>query len=467
MARTPISRPGRPARPGAPTSPLLTRLLAAALLAAALPGLLAGCAGGFGQGEPLSPQADCARRGVPQPAPVPREFSKTLLPTYRLAPGDTVLVEPARFDTPLRFPADQPVQPDGTIDLGRFGRVAVAGMTVKEVEELVALRIDRVAERDENLAQAIEDDPMGVEVNVRLIDPRGSVYYVLGAVQTPGVFQLAGRETVLDAILTAGGLLDGAKKCDIILSRPSVPGDCRTVLPVCYDHLVQMGDSTTNYQILPGDRIFVPAKGCKDTLGELFGADDGCNLCACHPQYGCGPDVKPCPTPVRYAAMCPDATGMSVMDFLGNPIEGFRELTAPPAPSPATGAEAAGAEGEPVPAPAPEPIDPTEVPEDAPAGDAPADDDDAEGAGEAPAAAPAPPAVAPPAVAPPEAGDDEDATPKTDPSAPGAGADDEADPDPLRIDGIPDDFAAAGRVVLPAAPAWDVNALPTLDAEGF
>ena len=464
MARTPISRPGRSTRPGAPTSPLLTRLLVVALLAAALPGLLTGCAGGVGRGEPLSPQADCARRGVPQPVPVPREFSKTLLPTYRLAPGDTVLVEPARFDTPLRFPADQPVQPDGTIDLGRFGRVAVAGMTVKEVEELVAVRIDRVAERDENLARAIADDPMGVEVNVRLIDPRGSVYYVLGAVQTPGVFQLAGRETVLDAILTAGGLLDGAKKCDIILSRPSIPGDCRTVLPVCYDHLVQMGDSTTNYQILPGDRIFVPAKGCKDTLGELFGADDGCDLCACHPQFGCGPDVKPCPTPVRYAAMCPDATGMSVMDFLGNPIEGFRELTAPPAPSPATGAEGA-ADGEPQPAPAPEPIDPTEVPEDAPADDNAADDNAAaEDVGAEPVA---PPAVAPPVIDPPVAGDDGDAAPQTAPTAPEAGADDEADPDPLRIDGIPDDFAAAGRVTLPAAPAWDADVVPTLDAEGF
>ena len=294
MARMPSAHPGRTSRPGSRTPSLPARRLptwrgslrTAALLALALGTLgTSGCAGGggiFSRADPLTPQADMARRGVPQPAQVPREFAKTVLPTYRLAPGDTILVEPARFDTPLRFPTDQPVQPDGTVDLGRFGRVVVAGMSINEVEDLVARRVADVADRDETLAEAIEEDPSGAEVNVRLIDPNGSVFYVLGAVQTPGVFPLAGRETVLDAILTAGGLTDGAKKCDIILSRPSVPADCRTVLPVCYDHLVQMGDSTTNYQILPGDRIFVPTRGCQDNVREFFG-QKGCDLCRCSP----------------------------------------------------------------------------------------------------------------------------------------------------------------------------------------
>src|SRR5262249_46600399 len=73
-----------------------------------------------------------------------------------------------------------------------------------------------------------------------------------------------GRETVLDALLIAGGLNDRASRRHIILSRPSHPADCRTVLPVCYDQIVQLGDTTTNYQIMPGDRIFVPSRSAWD-----------------------------------------------------------------------------------------------------------------------------------------------------------------------------------------------------------
>ena len=409
MARTPSPRSGRRDRPTRFTSSSHARRLgrlALLTLAAALPAFsLTGCAGGgFGAADPLTPQADCARRSVPLPAAVPREFAKTLLPTYRLAPGDTVLVEPANFDTPLRFPADQPVQPDGTIDLGRFGRVPVAGMSVAEVEELVARRVQLVADRDEALAEAIEKDPTGAEVNVRLIDPAGSVYYVLGAVNAPGVYQLAGRETVLDAILTAGGLADNAKRCDIVLSRPSVPHDCRTVLPVCYDNLVQCGDSATNYQVLPGDRIFVPAKGCKDTMRELFGCDKGCDLCACHPQFPCGSDAKACPTPTRYAALCPDAAGVRTLDFLGLPGLGGGDV--PPAPAPPTTGTDGGEGNDDVPAPAPAPLpvddatapnlnapnlDAPEMPADVPATD-PADAP-AETETEQPIEIPAPPEI--------------------------------------------------------------------------
>jgi protein involved in polysaccharide export with SLBB domain len=79
---------------------------------------------------------------------------------------------------------------------------------------------------------------------------------------------LNGRETVLDGILIAGGLNDRASRRDIIVSRPTRPGDCRVVLPVCYREIVQLGDTTTNYQLLPGDRIFVPSKSSwEDLLG--------------------------------------------------------------------------------------------------------------------------------------------------------------------------------------------------------
>jgi polysaccharide export outer membrane protein len=31
-------------------------------------------------------------------------------------------------------------------------------------------------------------------------------------------------------------------------------------LPICYNDIVQVGDTSTNYQLAPGDRIFVPTR---------------------------------------------------------------------------------------------------------------------------------------------------------------------------------------------------------------
>ena len=60
--------------------------------------------------------------------------------------------------------------------------------------------------------------------------------------------------------IAAGGLTDRASRRNIILSRPTAPEGCRIVIPICYREIVQLGDTSTNYQIAPGDRIFVPTR---------------------------------------------------------------------------------------------------------------------------------------------------------------------------------------------------------------
>ena len=94
-------------------------------------------------------------------------------------------------------------------------------------------------------------------VNVRLVGRVSKVFYVLGEVNAPGAFPLSGRETVLDGIIAAGGITRAANTKKVILSRPTHPDGCRVVLPVCYDNVVQLGDSSTNYQLMPYDRVYV------------------------------------------------------------------------------------------------------------------------------------------------------------------------------------------------------------------
>jgi protein involved in polysaccharide export with SLBB domain len=242
--------------------------------------LLAGCSlsgGGsrltlFPEGHRLTDEAKAMRDSFPEPLPLPRELDKRVLPSYVVEPGDVLLVQPTDLDAPVRLPGDQPVLPDGTINLGRYGRIIVAGRTVDEIETMVRA-----------VVEAREKDKSPGPISVRIITRASKVYYVLGEVNAPGEFVLNGRETVLDGIVTAGGLTDRASRRNIILSRPTRPDSCRVVLPVCYYDIVQLGDTSTNYQLAPGDRIYVPSRTCWE---ELFHNRPECPPCG-RPQVPC------------------------------------------------------------------------------------------------------------------------------------------------------------------------------------
>jgi protein involved in polysaccharide export with SLBB domain len=229
----------------------------------------------FPEGHPLSDAAKDLRSAYPAPLPLPKELDKRPLPPYTVEPGDVLLVQAADLDSPLRLPGDQPVMPDGTITLGRYGRIQAAGKTADEIESAVHAYV---------VAQA--KDPKDKEVGpivVRVVTRVSKVYYVLGEVNAPGAYTLNGRETVLDGILAAGGLTDRASRRNIILSRPTRPDGCRVVLPICYRDIVQIGDTGTNYQLLPGDRIYVASRTVWE---ELFHMKPECPPCG-GPQHAC------------------------------------------------------------------------------------------------------------------------------------------------------------------------------------
>ena len=70
--------------------------------------------------------------------------------------------------------------------------------------------------------------------------PVSKTVYVFGEVVSPGSFTWEGRETVLDAIVAAGGLTRSADHAGIVLARPTAPCDPRFVVPICFDNIVQL-----------------------------------------------------------------------------------------------------------------------------------------------------------------------------------------------------------------------------------
>jgi polysaccharide export outer membrane protein len=198
--------------------------------------------------------------------PIPRELSKTSMPEYVVSPPDILLVEVLEALPGRPITGEVLVRPDGTITLGFYGNVYVNGLTVREIKEKVVIHLRQYLS-DETLG-LIGVDQQGNELRIAPADSdrvfvdvaayNSQVYYVQGDVAAPGRLPITGNETVLDAINYAGGLAPTASVPNIRLVRPSPPGTCAPqILPVNLAAIIQEGDPTTNYQLMPGDRIYV------------------------------------------------------------------------------------------------------------------------------------------------------------------------------------------------------------------
>ncbi len=144
---------------------------------------------------------------------------------------------------------DYIVGPDGTINLKEYGTLYVAGKTVTEI------RLDL----QKHLEQYFDSPEASVEVR----QYNSKVFYVItqgqGAGQGDNIRRvpITGNETVLDALTVANGL-SPVSSAKIWIARPAPGGfGCEQILPVDYTAIAQGGLAATNYQILPGDRVFI------------------------------------------------------------------------------------------------------------------------------------------------------------------------------------------------------------------
>jgi polysaccharide export outer membrane protein len=137
------------------------------------------------------------------------------------------------------------VGPDGTVNLGTYGSVYVSGLTIQEAK----------AALEKHLTQYLESPLVSVDVYAY----NSKVYYVIteGAGFGDNIqrFPVTGNETVLDAISQVQGLSRLSSK-NIWIARPS-PAGCDQILPVSWNEIVSGGGVATNYQVLPGDRVFI------------------------------------------------------------------------------------------------------------------------------------------------------------------------------------------------------------------
>jgi protein involved in polysaccharide export with SLBB domain len=160
------------------------------------------------------------------------------------------------------------VRPDGTVGLGVYGSLYVAGLSVDEVQAMVADHLRRFDGRKRF---------QNPQVSVDVFAYNSKVIYVImdGGGYGEQIIRLpfTGNETVLDAISQVNGLSQVSSK-HVWVARPS-PSDCTQtqILDVHWSAITAEGVTTTNYQLMPGDRIYVRADKLIATdnfLGKLL-----------------------------------------------------------------------------------------------------------------------------------------------------------------------------------------------------
>jgi polysaccharide export outer membrane protein len=218
-------------------------------------------------GYALAPEMDagsCPDGGLHMP-PVPRECAYQALPTYVVEPPDVLILYLAVTGGPFKvnpISREHLVRPDGTISLGIFGDVKVAGMTLDQVKQAIYNYLTTQS------AWQIKPDALQLkDISVDVLAYNSKFYYVItdggGYGEQVQRFPITGKETVLDAISQIQGLPPVASKCRIWVARtPCAPyGTGKDQeLPVDWIGITQRGDSHTNYQLVPGDRVYVDSQ---------------------------------------------------------------------------------------------------------------------------------------------------------------------------------------------------------------
>ena len=215
-----------------------------------------------------------AERPAPAPAPppapapklgaVPREPDHIKLPPYVIEAPDILTIEAKVKDTKTGksepFPApvvsgQHLVRADGTVGLGEWGSVAVSGLTIEQAAAAIRKHLAKFNDK-------VSADNLAVTVDVTAYNSK-RYYVIIGGDSGEQViaFPIAGSATVLDAVANVNGLPEVASKRTIhVARRTSNAGQSWQALPVDWTAITQHGNTATNYQILPGDRIYVTSQ---------------------------------------------------------------------------------------------------------------------------------------------------------------------------------------------------------------
>lgn len=174
--------------------------------------------------------------------------TEKIINEYVIGPRD--LLEIKVFESPE---LDQTVRvsEDGSITIPLIGKVIVGGLTKDAVEDKIAGLLD-------------ERFVKNAKVSIFIKEHQSNSVSVIGAVNSPGMYELIGRRTLLQMITQAGGFADNAGDSLFVL-REGVNGGTGSI-SIDLEELVEHGNQKLNIPLQANDVINVPV----DKVIQIF-----------------------------------------------------------------------------------------------------------------------------------------------------------------------------------------------------
>lgn len=159
---------------------------------------------------------------------------------YKIGPKDLLEISVIGFEDLNRKVR---VSEEGQISLPYLGEIEVRGLTSSDLEKkLVGLLKEKYLENP--------------QVTVVIAEHQSQKVYVIGAVNTPGPYELMGRLTLLKLISQAGGLSAAAGN-EIMIMR-LLPDGSKTSLKISVEDLILKGDASLDVPLQAEDIISIP-----------------------------------------------------------------------------------------------------------------------------------------------------------------------------------------------------------------
>jgi polysaccharide export outer membrane protein len=166
--------------------------------------------------------------------------------SYTLGAGDKVRVD--ILNVP-EYSKEYQVLVNGSLNLHRAGNLRVAGMTIKQAEQVIATRYRRVLKQP--------------TVDLSLISARPLNVAIAGEIGKPGTYALTFGEggkfpTVTKLIREAGGMNRSANPRQVVLRRAQRSGGDQEIRLNLWE-LFQTGNIRQDVALRDGDSVFIPA----------------------------------------------------------------------------------------------------------------------------------------------------------------------------------------------------------------
>ena len=155
----------------------------------------------------------------------------------------------------LQQEVDLTVSAKGIINAPFVGAIKAVGLTLPQLEK----RITRPLAKDYFVSP---------EVNIRVAGYHSLRYFISGAVNEPGLYEMTSRTTLMELIAKAGGVLpDRGNVAYILRGSAEEVVDGKSInelisrkepIKVDLESLLDRGDMSANLSLAPGDVVYLP-----------------------------------------------------------------------------------------------------------------------------------------------------------------------------------------------------------------